>query len=739
MAGLEKSGFGKIRGLLGGKTAVAAQPVALSSSELTQATHLLLDYEASGLGWFWSTDSSGNVTYISDCVAQRLEKSRAELNGAQFHSLFTLVRDEDDRARQERTLPLMLNSHKTFSEILVTAAGEVAVPGGEIWWSISGRPQFSQSGEFVGYCGNGSDVTESQKARRDASRLAMYDTLTGLSNRNRMTRMLDEKLTASASAKRTCAIMMIDLDRFKQVNDTFGHPAGDALLKQVAERMQSVIAKGCEIGRLGGDEFQIILPDVDDRGNLGELAKKIVAIVSQPYLLDEGHCIIGASIGVAIAPYDGIEREALVRAADLALYAAKGGGRGQFRFYSADLDAASERRRQLEHDLGNALENDQMRLVYDPQVNGENTVVALQANLAWEHPDFEVIPRDVFMPIAYEANLIGPLNDWAIRRACEDVVQLPGSIKVAVRVSPDQLGQHDFPSLVAQALANSELAPDRLELELPDTIFGTDKDAIEGQVNALKMLGVRIVLQGFGQGQAALEYLRRISFDKLKIGETFVRGLVEGNGEDSAIVRAIVGLARDLKMQTTAEGAAALDEIDDLRKLGVGLVQGPVLSESVSFDDAVEAMSSGAWTIEPSGPQRYRDERRTVLRNVGLIHENYRYDIRLKNLSRSGCLVEGLINVPTGTQFVVDFGNGQLAVAAVSRSAGSQQALEFELPLVDDGAGGLVTRNRVSPYVLAAAGMPLGALPPGSYPLSLASKSGSEAFSTPQFAQVDSH
>lgn len=740
MTALEKSGFGILRGLIKGKSddeSRPGEPAALSSGELKLVTHLLLDYEASSLGWFWSTDENGAITYISNCVAERFGKSRRQLIGTQLHSLFAIVREEEHSRQQERTLPLLLNSHKTFSEMVVTPVLDDAAGDEPVWWSISGRPQFSSSGEFSGYCGNGSDVTESYRSKRDASRLAMYDTLTGLANRNRMTRHLADTLTSCAAAKRSCAIMMIDLDRFKQVNDTFGHPAGDALLRQVAERMRSVVDEKCEIGRLGGDEFQVIMPDIEDRGHLGETAKKIIAVVSQPYSLEEGHCIIGASLGIAIAPYDGIDSETLVRNTDLALYAAKGGGRGQFRFYSADLHAESERRRQLEQDLGQALERDEMRLVYQPQVDSENRVVTLQAGLSWEHPDFDEIPPDVFLPIAHESNLIGPLNDWALRRACEDIVQLPRSVKVAVRVSPTQVSHHEFPALVAQALARSELAPDRLELELPQTIFGTDRDDVEGHINSLKMLGVGIVLVGFGQEYAALEHLRRISFDKVKIGETFVRGLVEGNGEDGAIIRAIVGLARDLRMETVADGAAAHDELDELRRLNVGLVQGPLFSKAVPLEMAADAMANGSWTIEPTGPQRYRDERRTVLRKVGLIHENYRYEVRMKNLSRSGCLIEGLVGVPVDTQFVVDFGNGQLAVATVNRSAGTQQALEFELPLVDDGAGGLVTRNRVSPYVLAAAGMPLGALPPGSYPLGLGGNANHDPFSTPKFAQVE--
>lgn len=258
--------------MLGGRLREQAQPaqaMALTSNALAQATHLLLDYEASGLGWFWSTDANGAITYISDCIARQLGSTSEDLIGRPFHALFAVMREEQDFASQERTLPLLLNAHKTFSELVVTAAGDMASAGAEVWWSISGRPQFSAGGEFIGFCGNGSDVTESYISKRDASRLAMFDALTGLANRNRMTRRLADTLSVCVATRRCCALLMIDLDRFKQVNDTFGHPAGDALLRQVAERMRSVVPPNAEIGRLGGDEFQIILPDIDDRGHLG--------------------------------------------------------------------------------------------------------------------------------------------------------------------------------------------------------------------------------------------------------------------------------------------------------------------------------------------------------------------------------------------------------------------------------------------------------------------------------------
>ena len=733
MTDSNSSSFARFRGLLGGGKGSAGGGPLPTGDELRQAVLLLRDYESSGLGWFWASDAKGQISYISDCVAAVLGQPRSALIGQPVQSLFILERDEDDL--RERTLPLILSARKTFADINVRAALE----NDEMWWSISGRPQFATNGSFEGYRGNGNDVTVQRRSQKDASRLAQYDSLTGLANRHRMGKRLDATLTAYQAAKRSCAIMMIDLDRFKQVNDTLGHPAGDELLKQVASRLPRVMTeKGCEIGRLGGDEFQIMIPDVDDRGRLGEIAKTIITMVSQPYQIEGSRCVIGASVGIAIAPYDGINSEELVRSADLALYASKGGGRGQFRFYSSDLHSEAERRRQIEEDLRDALDKDQMRLAYQPIVDTKtNKVVTLEALARWDHPDLGPISPGVFIPIAEEANLIGALGDWCLRRACMEAAQLPGSVKVAVNVSAAQFANPGFASLVAQALANAELPPERLELELTESIFLGDRQATEEMFNALKMLGVRLALDDFGTGYSSLAYLQHAPFDKIKIDQSFIRGVTQPGNRNAAIIASIVSLAKALKMDTTAEGIEAQDELKAMQKLGVGQIQGFIYASAVPFFDVCEALASGEWVIEPDGPSKYRQERRTVLRKVGLIHEDHRYEVTMRNLSRSGCMVEGLLDVPAGTPFVVDFGEGQLAVAVVRRTAGATQGLEFEQQLVDDGAGGLCTRNRVSPYVLAQAGMPLGALPAGQYPMQLIQQPGM-ALSMPKFGQTES-
>ncbi len=723
--------MGRFRGLLGAKSGWAGQArdAMPTGNELRQALLLLRDYEQSGNGWFWASDAQGRFSYISDCIATRTDRPRQDIIGKPVQSLFILERDADDTI--ERTLPLILSGRKTFVDLSVRAG----LKGQEVWWSISGRPQFDPAGKFIGYRGNGADVTATRQNQRDASRLAMYDSLTGLANRHRMETRLIATLTAYKAAKRSCAIMMIDLDRFKQVNDTLGHPAGDELLKQLAQRLQRVLEKNCEIGRLGGDEFQIILPDIDDRGRLGEIAKSIISIISQPYSIEGCRCVIGASIGIAIAPYDGVNSEELVRSADLALYASKGGGRGQYRFYSSDLHVQAERRRKIEEDLRDALAKDQISLAYQPIVDARsNKVVTLEALIRWEHPGLGKVSPELFIPIAEECNLIGALGEWALRRACDDAVLLPGNVRIAVNVSPAQFSNPALPKIVAQAIANSGIAPERLELELTESIFLADDAATDDMFAALKNLGVRLVLDDFGTGYSSLAYLRKAPFDKIKIDQGFIRGVTQPGNRNGAIIKSIVSLAEALDMDTTAEGIEVLDELEAMRALNVGQIQGFIFSRGVPFEKVAEAMASGDWVIEPSGPGKYRAERRTMLRKIGVIHEDHRYEVTMRNLSCNGAMIEGLLEVPEGTAFVMDFGEGQLAVAKVRRSTKSTQGLEFETPLVDDGAGGLCTRHRISPYILAAAGMPVTALSAGTQlPAQLG---GANAFSLPRFGQT---
>lgn len=679
-----------------------ALPV-LSVSEEREALAALRDYEESGLGWFWTTDAQGMIRYVSASVSQVLGKQPGELVGQPITSLFFL--DQEEGHETGRTLPLSLASHKTFADFPLRARRE----GAETWWSVSGRPQFDAAGEFTGFRGNGVDITEQRREQRDTSRLAKFDSLTGLSNRFTMGQRLETTLNAFKSSGRACALMMIDLDRFKQVNDTLGHPVGDALLKQVAERLRGVIGKDGEIGRLGGDEFQIIIPDCEDRGKLGDIAKKIIALVSQPYSIDNSRCVIGASIGVAVAPFDGATSEELVRNADLALYAAKGGGRGQFRFFSIELQNNAEKRKVLEEDLRHALAEGQIRLAYQPIVTPEtNTVCGLEALMRWEHPEFGELSPSMFIPIAEESDLIVALSEWTLREACQQAAQWPGQLFVAVNVAPAHFAHNGFIAGLAQALAEAELPGNRLELEFNEAIFGVGEELIQEIFGELKMLGVRVTLDNFGGGISPLGRLRTHHFNKVKIDRTVVQEMTAGHNRCSAIGASIVTLANQLGMTAIAVGVEARDELKAMQDFGISQVQGYIYSPPCPIEEVIEALATGQWVIEPDGPSRQRADRRSVYRRVGVIHEDFRYDVIMRNLSRGGAAIEGLFDVPIGTEFVVDLGEGQLMVSTVRRSEGAVQGLEFESALVDDGAGGLCTRHRVPRHLLQAMGMPSG-------------------------------
>jgi diguanylate cyclase (GGDEF)-like protein/PAS domain S-box-containing protein len=691
----------------------------------------LRTYENARLGWFWSTDVQGRLIYTSQHIVEEFGQDPGALIGQPFAEVFCL--DPDRERAGQRTLPFLLGTHTSFIELTACAAGRV---DGR-WWAISGFPQVDAAGEFIGYHGHGRDITETLRSQRDASQLAMYDSLTGLANRHHMAGRLATILKACQVAKRSYALMIVDLDRFKQVNDTLGHQAGDELLKQVAQRLRRVVDDGCEIGRLGGDEFQILLPDADDRGALGELGHKIITMLSQPYSIAGARCVIGASLGIAIAPYDGLESEELVRNADLALYAAKGAGRGQYRFYSSDLHSIAEERRLLEEDMRDALAKGEMRLAYQPIVAlGANRIAGFEALLRWEHPERGDISPALFIPIAEEAGLIAALGEWALRQACEEAASWDSTARVAVNVSPIQFAHSGLPALVASALAASQLAPDRLELEITESVFLGEGADTQAMFDALKKLGVRLALDDFGTGYSSLGYLQKAPFDKIKIDQSFVRSATEPGNRNAAIITAIVSLATALDMETTAEGIEARDTLDLMHSLGVSHGQGYIFSRAIDHDRVVELLAAGELELSPDGPSTHRSDRKTLLRKIGLIHEDHRYDVTLRNLSKTGAMVEGLIDIPPGTRFVVDFGEGQLAVAEVRRSTGQRQGLKFDVPLISDGADGLCTRHRVSPYVLAAAGMPLAALPAGNYPL--VGQGQGRSFSLPLFAQAES-
>jgi diguanylate cyclase (GGDEF)-like protein len=720
-----------VRGLLRSlKTQVAEAPVGAASAssksvvratDATQRLALLDDFEEAGIGWIWASDAEGRLIYLSANAADKLGQPLDALLAQPLTSLFETDTQNPD-GQTGRPLNFQLAArNRIVDQVVRFAPGTDRAALRQTWWLLTGLPKLDASGNFLGYRGSARDVTTEYERKLEDSRLAEYDSLTGLANRHRMTRKLESTLASFKAARRSCAVMMLDLDRFKAVNDTMGHPAGDALLKQVAQRLTSIVGKRGEIGRLGGDEFQIILPDMDDRGALGELAAKIVQLVSQPYPIDGKQALIGTSIGAAIAPFDGDSKDDLIRNSDLALYAAKNGGRGQYRFYSSDLKNEAEDRAQLLDDLRTALDKGELDLFYQPVVCiDDDRVVGCEALMRWEHPERGPVSPAIFIPIAEETNLIGPLGEWALHRACADAAAWAHPVRVAVNVSAVQFANAEFVEVVRAALEASGLEPDRLELELTESVLLGDSDTIAETFRALKALKVRLALDDFGTGFSSLSYLRSAPFDKIKVDRSFVNDATQADENSAKIIAAIVGLADALGMDTTVEGVEAFDQLEVIRAKGAKFVQGFLYSRPMPLAELTACMDSGALRIAPSGPDKFRPERRSVFLRIGVVHEDHRYDAILRDLSKTGARIEGLVGVPVGTDLVLDLGGGQLIVCTVSRSKDAEFGVEFETPLISDGAGGLCTRFRISPYALAAA-----------------ARIGEELRTKPQFITVD--
>lgn len=685
------------------KESAAAGEVLVAAIGNGERLAMLEAFESSDLGWFWSTDAEGRVNYLSPNAAERFGEEFVTLGCPLFDLMETVA--EDGVASGERPLNFFLASHTRFQDQVV----KLLVGGRQEWWLLTGRPYLDQGGQFRGFRGSAKDISSQFQRQLDQTRLAQFDDLTGLANRHRMQHRLESILSAFKVARRSCALLMLDLDKFKAVNDRLGHPAGDELLRQVAQRLRGILVSPSEIGRLGGDEFQVIIPDMDDRGLLGDLAKKIIQMLSQPYDLGGDRAIIGASVGIAISPYDGDTPLDLVKNADLALYASKGGGRGQYRFFASDLANAAQRQREIGEELRGALANGQLDMSYQPIVRGsDNKVVAFEALLRWEHPQLGAISPATFVPIAEELNLTARLGEWSLRRACEDAVVWPGDLRVTVNVSPQLFFSGMLVPAVEEALEATGLRANRLELEVSEGVFMGETSQVDKIFARLAKRGVRLALDDFGKGYSSLAFLRRAPFEKIKIDQGFVRGCTQADSSNAAIISAIVSLAKALDMETTAAGVEAMDELNTVLKQGVTYIQGFIFSRPVPQDVVIAKLESGHFVYQPGGPEHHRAERRTVLLRIGVYHEDARYEATLRNLSRTGALIEGLLDVPVGTDLVLDLGGGQLAVATVRRSQDATQGVQFETPLISDGANGLCTRHRVSPHQLAAAGFSQG-------------------------------
>jgi len=422
------------------------------------------------------------------------------------------------------------------------------------------------------------DITERRKAEARIAHMAHHDGLTNLPNRVLYQDRLRQALQQSEPAAKSVAVLCVDLDLFKNVNDSFGHPMGDRLLKMVADRLRSEIRGNNLVARLGGDEFAVILASGVSPNEASVFAARLIRLLSACYDIDGIEVVIGASIGIALSPGDGDTSEELMRNADMALYRAKSDGGGVHRFFEREMDRQAQKRRDMELDLRRAFANGEFELHYQPLVDiAADRISGFESLLRWRHPEKGMISPADFIPVAEDIGLIVALGEWVLREACAEAAKWPDDVKVAVNLSPVQFRSRNLVQVVISALAHSGLSPRRLELEITESLFLAETEANLAILHQLRELGISISMDDFGTGYSSLSYLRSFPFDKIKIDRSFIKDLAQ-RSDCVAIVRAISGLGRSLNITTTAEGVETMDQLDWLRAEGCNEVQGFLFS-----------------------------------------------------------------------------------------------------------------------------------------------------------------
>ena len=578
-----------LTGLVGtvevGRLYLKARMAEAATGEKDEVVSLLLrEFEENEADWLWEIDTARRLRSVSPRFAFALGRTQTEIDGKPLLEMIAGRNWENGQFPPSlHDLAERLKNRENFSNILV----EVSIRGEQRWWELSGTPMRDEQGKFTGFRGVGSDVTEQRNSSEKIAYLARYDTLTQLPNRLQLTEALGDALRYSAQWRTRCALLMVDLDRFKSVNDSLGHLTGDKLLAQVSSRLQSLMGDNQMCGRLGGDEFAVVIRDVGKSGQVHELARRVIDRLSEPYQVDHHTLYVGASVGSAEGPRDGKSVEELMRNADLALYRAKDSGGGEHFRFEASLHAVAEERRQLEVSLRTALARDEMVLHYQPVVDARSeNVVSFEALVRWNSKEHGFVSPGKFIPLAEDTRLIVPIGKWVMRKACQEARQWPDHVKVNVNVSPEQLLEPDFHAEVVEALAVSGLRPDRLEIEVTESIFLRDASVARNALEQVMALGCSVALDDFGTGYSSLGYIRKLRFSTIKVDRTFVQGAAQGSAESLAIINAVVAMAKSLDMTTTAEGVETNDEAELIRNLGCDKIQGFYFGRPMTADDA---------------------------------------------------------------------------------------------------------------------------------------------------------
>ena len=535
------------------------------------------DVAEASADWIWETDAKGRLAFVSERFAEVMGVAPETFLMRPLGDLLGSPNSTDGLA----DLCQAMETRRTFRDLLCrieNGADQRRV------LRFAGKPALDGLGRFHGYRGTASDVTAQIAAEQRAHYLALHDPMTELPNRELLCQRLEQALAGLRRRDTMTAVLLIDLDRFKSVNDTLGHAAGDRLLKLCSRRLEACVRETDTVARLGGDEFALIQVGVEGAGEAQALCCRLLATLVQPFELDGHEIIVTASIGVALAPGDAEEPGRLLQYADVALYRAKAEGRNAFRFFEPEMDGRLQARRALERDLRTALVRGDLQVHYQLQMDARvEEPVGVEALARWHHAERGWVPPKEFIPVAEETGLILVLGEQVLRTACAQAATWP-KVRLSVNLSPVQFRHGDLLGLVRRVLQDTGLEANRLELEITEGVLLADREAALGALGKLRELGVRIAMDDFGTGYSSLSYLQKFPFDTIKIDGSFI-GALETRSEAHAIVRAVVSLGRSLGMRTCAEGVETAEQLAFLKAEGCDEVQGYYLGRPVPAAD----------------------------------------------------------------------------------------------------------------------------------------------------------
>ena len=532
--------------------------------ELDQTVEtLLLDIDEQNSDWTFDLDAARRLRNVSTAMALAAGRPAESLEGTRFVSLF-------EGSKHVRSA---IADRRPFREEILQIVGADR----PLWWRVTAKPVYERTGAFLGYRGIGSDITDARTAEARAHHLASFDPLTGLANREQFMALVTRECAAAARDGHWRALLYLDLDGFKNANDGFGHAAGDAVLKAVAQRLESRV-DGALLARLGGDEFAIWMT-AGTPARAETLAISLIDVLATPFDVQGAPVSISASVGIAFAPKHGLGTDQLLGRADLALYRAKADGKGTYRIFIEDYELSLIEQRKLRDDLRLALALREFELHYQPLVDlSHGTIVGFEALIRWHSPTRGFVSPAEFIPAAEKSGQIGAIGRWVLMQACKDAAAWPAHTAIAVNVSPQQVRSVDFVQTVLVALQTSGLPPTRLEIEVTESVFLDDSPLALANLSALRERGIRIALDDFGTGYSSLSYLINFRVDKIKIDRSFVRDCATRH-ENQTVVDAILTIARELSIHVTAEGVETVDQALALKLRRCDDVQGYLFSK----------------------------------------------------------------------------------------------------------------------------------------------------------------